>query len=117
MTRKTPKKGDIVYMDFDPQSGHEQSGHRPALVITTKDFNSKTGFAFVCPITSQVKGYPFEVLVEGAKKAKGVILADQLKSLDWNARQLKPFDSVSDECMQKVIALIDIVIKAPENNF
>jgi PemK-like, MazF-like toxin of type II toxin-antitoxin system len=72
MTKKAPKKGDVVLMDFDPQAGHEQAGHRLGLVITTKAFNAKTGFAFICPITNQSKGYPFEVIVEGTQRATGV---------------------------------------------
>ena len=114
MTKKAPKKGDIVLLDFNPQSGHEQAGHRPGLVISTKDFNARTGFAFVCPITSQVKGYPFEVPVEGAKKTKGVILADQMKSLDWSARNVKSVDCVSPSCIQEVITLVGVILNADE---
>ncbi len=115
MTKKAPKKGDVVLMDFDPQAGHEQSGHRPGLVITTKAFNAKTGFAFICPITNQSKGYPFEVTVEGTQRTTGVILVDQLKSLDWVARSIKSVDSVSIECLQKVVDLSALILSADES--
>ena len=112
--RNAPSKGDIVLLDFNPQSGHEQAGSRPGLVISSKDFNSRTGFAFICPVTSQVKGYPFEVAVEGAKKTKGVILADQMKSLDWLARNVKSVDCVSPACVQQVVALVGVILYATE---
>jgi mRNA interferase MazF len=114
MTRKAPKKGDVVWIDFDPQAGHEQAGHRPGLVITTKAFNGKTGFALVCPITNQSKGYPFEIPIEGSQKTTGVILVDQLKSLDWVARSVKAVDSVSPECLQKVIDLSVLILSSDE---
>jgi len=81
-----PARGDFVWLQFSPQAGHEQSGHRPAFVISPEAYNRKTGLALVCPLTTQVKGYPFEVVVPPGLKAKGVILSDQIKSLDWKAR-------------------------------
>jgi mRNA interferase MazF len=75
-----------VWLQFSPQAGHEQAGHRPAFVISPEAYNRKTGLALVCPLTTQVKGYPFEVVVPPGLKAKGVILSDQIKSLDWKAR-------------------------------
>jgi|SRR5579862_2025807 len=85
--RYVPARGDFVWLQFSPQSGHEQAGHRPAFVISPEAYNRKTGLALVCPLTTQVKGYPFEVAVPAGQKAKGVILSDQIKSLDWRARQ------------------------------
>jgi len=82
-----PKRGDIVWIDFDPQSGHEQKGRRPALVISPSAYNDKIGLALLCPITSQVKGYPFEVAIPKGLSVSGVILADQIKSLDWRSRE------------------------------
>jgi mRNA interferase MazF len=82
-----PKRGHIVWMDFDPQSGHEQAGRRPALVISPASYNEKIGLALLCPITSQVKGYPFEVAIPKGMSVSGVILADQIKSLDWKSRE------------------------------
>lgn len=82
-----PASGDIVWLSFNPQSGHEQSGRRPALVISPLLYNEKTGLAIFCPITSKVKGYPFEVMIPDNLEINGVILSDQIKSLDWKARK------------------------------
>jgi mRNA interferase MazF len=81
-----PERGDIVWLDFDPQIGHEQKGRRPTIVISPKIYNSKTGLALFCPITNQVKGYPFEVMLPSNFPVKGVIISDQIKSLDWKVR-------------------------------
>ena len=105
----TPDKGDIVWLNFNPQAGHEQRGLRPALVITPKEYNKKTNLAICCPITSHVKGYPFEVQING-KKVIGVALADHLKNLDWKAREVKFIEkassSVLKECINKISALL-----------
>lgn len=101
-----PKKGDIVLLEFTPQSGHEQGGKRPAVVLSEYEFNRVTGFAIFCPITSQKKGYPFEVKVTGAKRTTGVILSDQIKSLDWRARNAKVVDNVDKVCLSKIKTLI-----------
>ena len=82
-----PARGDFIWLEFSPQAGHEQAGHRPAFVISPERYNRKTGLALVCPITSQIKGYPFEVVVPPGLKVKGAILSDQIKSLDWTARR------------------------------
>ncbi|CAK7193134.1 Endoribonuclease toxin MazF [Commensalibacter sp. Nvir] len=79
-----PDAGDIVWLHFDPQAGHEQAGHRPALVLSSSVYNSRTNLMLCCPITSQIKGYPFEVLLSDDKKS--AVLADQVKSLDWSVR-------------------------------
>jgi len=105
-----PDVGDIVIVDFNPQAGHEQAGKRPALVLSPKTFNQKTGFAWLCPVTSNAKGYPFEVEVSGANKTVGVILADQLKSLDWSARNLHTVDTVSTDCLKKVKDLVSTIL-------
>lgn len=110
MTGKTPGAGDIVILDFDPILGHEQAGKRPALVVSPLIFNDKTGFAWVCPITSSVKGYPFEVAVTGTNKTTGVILADQLKSLDWKARRMRVVDKVSEGCLDDVKTILSTII-------
>ncbi|OGJ92028.1 MAG: mRNA-degrading endonuclease [Candidatus Raymondbacteria bacterium RifOxyA12_full_50_37] len=99
-----PDRGDIVWMDFDPQSGREQAGHRPALVLSPEAYNRKVGLAIFCPITSQVKGYPFEVAFPEGHKATGVVLADQVKSLDWKARQVRLFCAAPVEVMENVCA-------------
>jgi len=79
-----PEAGDIVWLDFDPQAGHEQSGHRPALVLSAAAYNGRTGLLVCCPLTTRVKGYPFEVPLRASKGS--VVLADLVKSLDWRAR-------------------------------
>jgi mRNA interferase MazF len=82
-----PERGDIVWVTLDPQAGHEQTGRRPAAVLSPSTYNDKVGLAILCPITSQTKGYPFEVQIPGGLAITGVILADQVKSLDWRARK------------------------------
>ena len=84
-----PDRGDAVWITLDRQAGHEQSGRRPALVLSPAAYNRKVGLAVLCPITSQVKGYPFEVLIPHGLRVSGAILADQVKNLDWKARAAK----------------------------
>ena len=83
-----PERGDVVWIDFDPQAGHEQSGRRPALVLSESFYNRQSGLAVFCPITNQVKGYPFEVLIPAGSSVTGVVLVDQVKSFDWPARRV-----------------------------
>ena len=82
-----PDRGDAVWINLNPQAGHEQAGHRPAVVLSPKAYNSKVGLAILCPITSQVKGYPFEVIIPPNLPVGGAILSDQVKSLDWRVRR------------------------------
>ena len=82
-----PDRGDVVWITMDPQAGHEQAGRRPAVVLSPAAYNGKVGLAIMCPITTRVKGYPFEVAVPDGMPVRGVVLADQAKSLDWRARQ------------------------------
>ena len=98
--RYVPESGDIVWLQFDPQAGHEQAGHRPALVLSPATYNGKTGLMLCCPMTTQIKGYPFEVLVKGKKP--GAVLSDQVKSLDWVARKASRKGRVSEEEMTEV---------------
>lgn len=111
MAEYTPDRGDIVWLHFDPQTGHEQAGRRPALVISPKSYNRKVGLALFCPITSNVKGYPFEVEIPKGSKAKGAVLCDQIKSLDWRVRgaeRLCPAPAeVIEEATAKILALVD----------
>ena len=86
-----PERGDVIWLNFNPQAGHEQAGRRPALVLSPAAYNGKVGLALLCPITSQVKGYPFEVLLPAGLPVRGAILADQAKSLDWRIRQAEFF--------------------------
>jgi len=80
-----PKRGDIVWLTFNPKAGHEQAGYRPALVLSPEPYNRKVGLAVLCPITSRAKGYPFEVKLPDGFKVSGVVLSDQVKNLEWNA--------------------------------
>jgi mRNA interferase MazF len=105
-----PARGDIVWLQLNPQAGSEQAGHRPALVISPRSYNAKVGLAIFCPITTHVKGYPFEVVLPGGGKAKGAVLADQVKSLDWRVRQAEKFDEVSDELLGEVLAKIGALV-------
>jgi mRNA interferase MazF len=82
-----PERGDVVWISLNPQAGHEQAGRRPAIVLSPASYNAKVGLALFCPITSQVKGYPFEVLVPPGLSVKGAVLADQVESLDWRTRR------------------------------
>lgn len=109
--RYVPGRGDVIWLQFDPQAGHEQAGRRPALVVSPKAYNGKVGLALLCPITSRVKGYPFEVRFPPESKVDGAVLADQLKSLDWRARKAKRFAvaprAVVDEVLGKIFALLE----------
>lgn len=106
--RYIPDAGDIVWLHFDPQAGHEQAGHRPALVISPAAYNGKTGLMLCCPMTTQIKGYPFEVLIAGVRS--GAALADQVKSLDWVVRKASHKGKVTSielaEVRAKILALI-----------
>lgn len=109
MVAYVPDRGDIVWLDFDPLKGHEQRGHRPALVVSVKAYNTLTSLALFVPITSKVKGYPFEVVLTGTK-TKGAVLSDQLKSLDFNARQLKFIEAIESSNLEAVLQKIRILI-------
>lgn len=103
-----PEAGHIVWLQFDPQAGHEQAGHRPALVLSPATYNGKTGLMVCCPMTTRAKGYPFEVGIAGDQP--GVVLADQVKSLDWRVRRAIRKGRVSGvelaDVRAKIIALI-----------
>jgi mRNA interferase MazF len=101
-----PRRGDLVWLTFDPQAGHEQAGRRPAFVLSPEAYNRKTGLFLACPITSKVKGYPFEVPLPAGLLVSGVILTDQIKSLDWKARKAEFAAETSDVVIQDVLALV-----------
>jgi len=98
-----PARGDAVWITLDPQAGHEQRGRRPALVLSPAAYNRRVGLALVCPITNQVKGYPFEVPLPGELPVTGVVLADQIKSLDWTARQCARICAVPEQVVAQVL--------------
>ena len=104
-----PSKGDLIWLDFSPQAGHEQKGKRPAIVISSREYNKKTHLSLCCPVTSNRKGYPFEVVLNG-QKIKGVILTDHIKNLDWKTRKAKFIEKAKSktvsECVEKITALV-----------
>ena len=109
-SRYVPARGDIVWLQFNPQAGHEEAGRRPALVVSPKEYNRKVGLALFCPVTSQVKGYPFEDLLPSGLAASGAVLSDQVKSLDWRVRKAERLctapEGVVEEVLGKILALI-----------
>ena len=105
-----PERGDIVWITMNPTVGHEQSGRRPALVLSPAAYNGKVGLAILCPITSQAKGYPFEVQVRGGLPVEGVVLADQAKSLDWRARGAELICTVSPESTSTVLQRLETLV-------
>ncbi len=105
-----PDRGDAVWISFNPQAGHEQAGRRPALVISPFPYNKKVGLAIFCPITSQEKGYPFEVKLPKNLKAKGVVLSDQVKNLDWQKRDVEFLCKVPEEVLGEVFEKIETLI-------
>ena len=109
-----PERGDLIWLEFNPQAGSEQAGRRPALVISPRSYNKKVGLALVCPITSRVKGYPFEVELPRGLDAQGAILCDQIKSLDWRARRATCLGSVPEPIMQEVTARILALVDPEE---
>ncbi len=103
-----PDAGDIVWINFDPQAGHEQAGHRPAVVLSPEAYNAKTSLMLCCPMTTQIKSYPFEVLIAGATRC--AVLADQIKSLDWRRRRARRKGAVSPAELAEVRAKIRALI-------
>ena len=106
-----PERGDVVWITFNPQAGHEQAGRRPAVVLSPKSYNGKVGLALLCPITSQVKGYPFEVPIPDGLPVNGVILSDQVKSLDWRARNAEKACSLPADTMKRVMQRVKALIE------
>jgi len=103
-TRYVPQRGDILWLTFDPQAGHEQAGRRPALVLSPATYNRPAGLALVCPITNQAKGYPFEVALPKSLPISGVVLADHLKSTDWAARRAQFVARAPNDVVAEVTA-------------
>lgn len=112
--RYVPDRGDIVWLQFNPQTGHEQAGSRPALVISPREYNRRVGLGLFCPVTSRVKGYPFEVVLPPGLEAQGAVLSDQIKSLDWRARRAKLFCRVPAEVLDETVARIFVLVDPEE---
>lgn len=109
MVKYIPAKGDIVTLDFDPQSGHEQKGRRPALILSNKTFNQYLGLSFACPITSTKRDFPFHIKIE-TSKISGFIMAEQLKSIDYNSRKVKFVEKIDSETLEEVEAIIKAIM-------
>jgi mRNA interferase MazF len=106
-----PKRGDVVWISLSPQAGHEQAGRRPAIVLSPFSYNGKVGLAIFCPITSKVKGYPFEVNIPQDFEVVGVALADQVKSLDWRVREAKFICELSKQTVDEVLSKVNSLLK------
>ena len=98
-----PDRGDVVKISLNPQAGHEQAGRRPAIILSPVSYNGKVGLALLCPVTSQIKGYPFEVLIPAGLAVNGVVLADQVKSLDWRARDAEFIDALPEQTVAEIL--------------
>ena len=105
-----PERGDLVWLTFDPQAGHEQRGRRPALTLSPKAYNARVGLALFCPVTSQIKGYPFEVALPERGKVIGVVLADQIRSLDWRARDAQFAGRAPDRVVEDALAKLRTLV-------
>lgn len=110
MATYVPDEGDIVWLNFTPQSGHEQAGRRPAVVLSPMAYNQRSGLLICVPVTNQIKGYPFEVLLSG-NGATGVALADQVKSLDWKSRQAERKGQATSAELAEIKAKIKALLK------
>lgn len=110
VTSYVPDRGDIVWLDFSPQQGHEQAGMRPALVLSPKYYNQTSKLILACPITSKIKHYPFEVRIR-AKKIDGVVLADQVKNLDWSVRNMSFAEKAPHEVVEQAQELIESLLR------
>ncbi len=105
-----PERGDVVWISLRPQAGHEQSGRRPALVLSPAAYNGKVGLALLCRITSQVKGYPFEVVIPAGAGVAGAVLADQVKSADWRAREAEFICTLSQATLSEVLRKLGVLL-------
>jgi mRNA interferase MazF len=106
-----PDRGDIVWLQFNPQSGHEQAGHRPALVLSPAGYNRASGLMLCCPMTSQKKGYPFEVVISDDPHRTSVVLADQVKSVDWKTRQAVKKGSASPHVVMETLSKLHALLE------
>ena len=106
-----PNRGDVVWLDFNPQTGHEQAGRRPAFVLSPASYNRKVGLALFCPVTNKSKGYPFEVDVPAGLDVTGTVLSDQIKNLDWKARNATFICWLPDETIEQVLAKSATLLK------
>jgi len=106
-----PERGDVVWVSLNPQAGHEQAGRRPAVVLSPRAYNGKVGLAIFCPITRQIKGYPFEVLIPAGLSVSGAALSDQVKSLDWRVRKAEFICSLPAETMADLLGKLETLLQ------
>ena len=105
-----PRRGDVIWLTFNPQAGHEQAGRRPAVVLSPLAYNAKVGLAILCPITSHITGYPFEVIIPNGLPVNGAILADQVKSLDWQAREAEFILALPSATVSEILQRIGVLL-------
>ena len=110
MAAYVPQQGDFIALTFDPQSGHEQKGRRPAFVVSKDLFNRRTGLAIVCPVTNTGREYPFHVPVPAGGKLTGFIMVEQVKSVDYRSRKAKRIEQVNEELLEEVLSILDACI-------
>jgi len=108
-----PERGDAIWISLNPQAGHEQAGRRPAVVLSPAAYNGRVGLALMCPITNQIKGYPFEVILPSGLGVTGVVLSDQVKSLDWRARRAELLGPLPEETVAQVLAKLATLLSHP----
>ncbi len=111
MRRYIPDKGDVVWINMNPRAGDEQAGRRPAIVLSPGAYNGKVGLALFCPITNQIKGYPYEVLIPDGLKVTGVVLSDQVKSLDWKARNVELIEKMPASVIIEIIKKLNTLLR------
>ena len=111
VSKYIPKQGDIIYLDFNPTKGHEQSGARPAIIISNNVFNNNTKMIFVCPITSNTKEFPTHYILEDSKKIKGTVLCEHIRSIDYEERKIKYIEHASENDLLSVIMLTNACIE------
>jgi mRNA interferase MazF len=111
MSSYIPQRGDVVWINMYPHAGHEQAGRRPAVVLSPRSYNAKVGLALFCPVTNQVKGYPFEVIIPQGLEVTGVILSDQVKSLDWKIRNAEYYDKVPEIVVLEIFKKLSTLLR------
>lgn len=111
MSDYIPDRGDAVWINMNPQVGHEQAGRRPAIVLSPSSYNGKVGLALFCPVTNQIKGYPFEVIIPSGLKVTGAILSDQVKNLDWKIRNTEFYDKIPETVILKIFKKLSTLLR------
>jgi len=111
MSSYIPQRGDVVWINMHPHTGHEQAGRRPAVVLSPRSYNEKVGLALFCPVTNQVKGYPFEVIIPSGLEVTGVILSDQVKSLDWKIRNTEYYDKAPETVVVEILKKLSTLLR------